>query len=257
MNLHDILEKYLYSGIPRALFIDIDGVMTVARGSYVIDLEVVGLLRELESKGVPVYLVSGNAYPVVLTLQRYLGLSSIFIAENGCVIQMHEEVLKICKESLDSLADAISKSFGLKPSSSNAYRLCDRAFHVPKEIRSDVHAVRELEKKIMHLYPEIHALYTGYVIHIYPKYCSKSSGIRIVAEKLGIDLKKAVAIGDSVTDIDMIKTVGIGVATGDADEELKKEAAIVLPFKASESTKFFLKNLLSYIEIKSQVSGSV
>ena len=61
----------------------------------------------------------------------------------------------------------------------------------------------------------------------------------------------------SVTDIDMIKAVGIGVATGDADEELKKEAAIVLPFKASESTKFFLKNLLSYIEIKSQVSGSV
>ncbi|MEM1510472.1 MAG: HAD hydrolase family protein [Thermoproteota archaeon] len=107
----------------------------------------------------------------------------------------------------------ISKSFGLKPSSSNACRLCDRAFHIPKEIRGNALAVKELEKKIMQLYSDIYALYTGYVIHTYPKYRSKGSGIRIVAEKLDIDLKKAAAIGDSITDIDMIKAVGIGVAT--------------------------------------------
>ncbi|MEM4849062.1 MAG: HAD hydrolase family protein, partial [Ignisphaera sp.] len=202
----------------------------------------------LAVKGIPVYLVSGNAYPVVLTLQRYLGFQPVFVAENGCVVQVDKEVINLCRESLDPLVDKISKEFNLRPSSSNAYRLCDRAFHIPSELKNNSLAVRDLEKKIMSLYPSIYALYTGYVLHIYPRYCSKSASIKIIAEKLGIDLSKAIAVGDSVTDIDMIKTVGIGVATGDADEELKRESAIVLPFKASESTKVLVKTLLIYVE---------
>lgn len=248
MDLHTVISDLLKNSKPGALFIDIDGVITLARGIYAVDLDVVKILRELESKGVPVYLVSGNAYPVVLTLQRYLGFSPVFIAENGCVIQIYKEVINLCRESLDSFVEEISKKFNLKPSSSNIYRLCDRAFHIPSEMKNNVSLVRDLEKNIMIMYPEINALYTGYVLHIYPKYCSKSNGIKIVCEKLGIDIGKAISIGDSVTDIDMIKAVGIGVATGDADEELKKEAKIISPYSAAESTKFFLEKLIMYIE---------
>lgn len=250
MKLAIDIGELLGSSTPSALFIDIDGVMTLARGVYTIDLELVKLLRELIEKNVPVYLVSGNAYPVVLTLQRYLGLSPVFIAENGCVIQIDREVVNLCRESLDPLVSEISKKYGLRGSPSNMYRLCDRAFHIPKELKNNTPAIRELEKNIMLEYSNIYAYYTGYLLHIYPKHCSKGIAIRIVAEKLGIDLSKAIAIGDSMTDIDMIKAVGIGVATGDADEELKREARIVLDSKASESTKMFIKALLNYIDRK-------
>ncbi|MCC6015988.1 MAG: phosphoglycolate phosphatase [Desulfurococcaceae archaeon] len=246
MELEEMLDKYLQGVPPQALFIDIDGVMTIERGSYVVDLDLVKMLRELMAEGVPVILVSGNAYPVVLTLQRYLGLTPIFIAENGCVIQINKEVQNLCRESLDPIAEEIAHNLGLRPSPSNMYRLCDRAFHIPKEIKNDTKAVRELEQKIMSMYPGIYAYYTGYVLHIYPKYCSKSIAINIVVQKLGLDLLKCIAVGDSVTDVDMVKTVGIGIATGDADEELKKEAKIVLPLRASSSTKILVKTLIEY-----------
>ncbi|MEM1526122.1 MAG: phosphoglycolate phosphatase [Ignisphaera sp.] len=248
MDLHVVIDKYLKGFTPSALFIDIDGVITLARGIYIIDLDLVNLLRELVATGIPVYIVSGNAYPVVLTLQRYLGFPPTFVAENGCIIQIDKEVVNLCNESLDPLVIKISREFNLRPSSSNIYRLCDRAFHIPNELRNNISAIRKLEKEIMNSYPEIYALYTGYVLHIYPRNCSKSTGIKIIAEKLGLDLSRAIAVGDSVTDIDMIKAVGVGVATGDADEELKKEALIVLPFKASESTKVFARTLLNYVK---------
>lgn len=242
-----LLAQYLIKAKPSALFIDIDGVITIERGSYIIDLETVDLLRRLMSYEIPVCLVSGNAYPTVLTLQRYLGLSSVFVAENGCVIQINKELTKLCRENLDEIADEIEKIFSLRKSLSNLFRLCDRAFHIPEAMKADREGVRRLERAIMEKYPYINALYTGYVLHIYPKYCSKSNAIKIIAEKMGIELEKAIAIGDSITDIDMIKSVGIGVVVGDADDEAKKEAKMVLPYKASQSTKYFLIALLNYL----------
>lgn len=241
------ISDYLKGSRPSAIFIDIDGVLTIERGSYVLDLELIELLRKVMAYGIPVCLVSGNAYPTVLTLQRYLGLTPIFVAENGCVIQVSRELIKLCRESLDSLVEDIEKSFSLKRSTSNLYRLCDRAFHVPEHIKSNPAMARKLESSIMEKYPHIYALYTGYVLHIYPRYCSKSSAIKIIADKTNIDLNKSIAIGDSVTDVDMIKAVGIGIVVGDADEDAKKEAKIVLPFNASTSTKYFISALLNYI----------
>jgi phosphoglycolate phosphatase (TIGR01487 family) len=244
--IESLLSQHLHGAKPSAIFIDIDGVITVERGSYVIDLETIDLLRRLMPYNIPVCLVSGNAYPTVLTLQRYLGLSQIFVAENGCVIQVNKELIRLCRENLDEIVDEIEKIFSLKRSTSNLYRLCDRAFHIPEAMKAKHEDVRRLEKAIMERYPHINALYTGYVLHIYPKYCSKSVAIKIIAEKIGVDLEKAIAIGDSVTDMDMIKSVGIGAVVGDADEEVKKEAKIVLPYKASQSTKYFLLALLNY-----------
>jgi len=240
--------KEFFNGVkPDMMFIDIDGVMTITRGSYILDLDVAKLLREVESLKLPICLTSGNAYPVVLTLQRYLGFSPLFIAENGCVIHINRNYIKLCRESLDPIVEEISKRFGLPKSDSNLYRFCDRAFRITGDLRSNISRVREIEKEIMNLYPNIYALYTGYVMHIYPRDCDKGRAMEIIAENLNIDLGRSIAIGDSVTDIPMLKKVGFGVAVGDADEELKSVAKLVLPFKASESTKIFLLELIEYL----------
>uniref|UniRef100_A0A7C5XLM0 Phosphoglycolate phosphatase n=2 Tax=Ignisphaera aggregans TaxID=334771 RepID=A0A7C5XLM0_9CREN len=233
---------------PHILFIDIDGVLTISRSSYVLDLEAVEELRKVEELGVPICLTSGNSYPTVLTLQRYLGFSPMFIAENGCVIQIRKQLIKICRESLDDIVNKISNIFKLQPSDSNMYRLCDRAFRIPEELRVDVAKVRELEKRIVELFPNIYAMYTGYVLHIYSRDCGKGKAMEILAKYINIDLSKSIAIGDSVTDIDMLKVAGLAIVVGDADEEAKQVADIVLPYKASNSTKFFLKTLIKYIK---------
>ncbi|MCS7112330.1 MAG: HAD hydrolase family protein [Ignisphaera sp.] len=251
-DVFDKLNKRLSGAKPQMIFIDIDGVLTLTRGSYTLDLETIEMLRRVEELEVPVCLTSGNSYPTVLTLQRYLGLSPIFIAENGCVIQIKRSLIKVCRESLDNLVDKISKMFNLQPSDSNMYRLCDRAFKIPQELKTNILRIRELERSITELFPNIYAMYTGYVLHIYSRECGKGKAMEILARELNVDLSKSIAIGDSITDIDMLKTAGLAVVVGDADSEVREVADIVLPYTASTSTKFFLRTLMEYIKTKNK-----
>ena len=60
-----------------------------------------------------------------------------------------------------------------------------------------------------------------------PKGCSKASAIELVAEKLGISVDETVAIGDSSNDIPMIERAHIGIAMGNATEDVKEIADFV------------------------------
>jgi len=56
---------------------------------------------------------------------------------------------------------------------------------------------------------------------------SKASGIEIVAEHLGIDMKEIMAFGDDYNDREMIAHCGIGIAMGNAIAEIKERADFV------------------------------
>lgn len=55
----------------------------------------------------------------------------------------------------------------------------------------------------------------------------KGVGIKYIADMLGIDLQDVIAVGDSFNDIDMIKAAGMGVAMGNACDEVKQCADYV------------------------------
>lgn len=59
------------------------------------------------------------------------------------------------------------------------------------------------------------------------KGCSKDKGIDIVLEYTGIPLSRTLAIGDSTNDIPMLKHVAIGIAMGNAYEDVKKECKYI------------------------------
>lgn len=59
---------------------------------------------------------------------------------------------------------------------------------------------------------------------ICPKDGTKAVGIKKLCERLDIDINDAYAIGDANNDIDMISTVGNGIAMGNATDELKAVA---------------------------------
>lgn len=50
---------------------------------------------------------------------------------------------------------------------------------------------------------------------------SKKSGVQFLAEYLGLTMDEVMAIGDSENDIEMLKAVGIGIAMGNAFEQVK------------------------------------
>ena len=53
---------------------------------------------------------------------------------------------------------------------------------------------------------------------------SKGQALKFLADKLGISLENVLAFGDGTNDISMIKAAGIGVAMGNAADELKEAA---------------------------------
>lgn len=58
---------------------------------------------------------------------------------------------------------------------------------------------------------------------------SKARGIRIAIEKLGIDMEDVMAFGDGLNDIEMMQSVGFGVAMGNGHPDLKAVADYECP----------------------------
>lgn len=64
-------------------------------------------------------------------------------------------------------------------------------------------------------------------LEINPKGVNKASGLHKVCGFLGLDMSQAVAMGDSLNDIAMIRAAGLGVAMGNAQDEVKRAADLV------------------------------
>lgn len=60
-----------------------------------------------------------------------------------------------------------------------------------------------------------------------PKGCSKSEGMKIILAETGIHRQHTIAIGDSLNDVDMLAYAGLGVAMGNAPDQIKAMADVV------------------------------
>lgn len=72
-------------------------------------------------------------------------------------------------------------------------------------------------------------MYAGYMCEISRAGSTKWSGIRHLADEWGIADADIVAVGDDVNDIPMIEGAGLGIAMGNAVDELKEVADYIAP----------------------------
>jgi Cof subfamily protein (haloacid dehalogenase superfamily) len=56
---------------------------------------------------------------------------------------------------------------------------------------------------------------------------SKARGMEIILDRLGIPRRESIAIGDSANDVEMIRFAGLGVAMGNACDELKNASQFI------------------------------
>jgi len=238
----EVLNKTFASSRPKILFVDIDGVLTVSRSERLLDLEAVQLLQQIYSLGVTVVLASGNSYPVVRGLSYYLGFRDGLIAENGCIIEVRGERLDLARTSGMQAAEELVKKFGLKlPRLASYYR-----YDIPLE-GYEGKDLAEIKKFVSDKYRDLELLFSGVALHVHPKECSKGRAAKVVAEMLGLSLDDAIAIGDGETDVDMLRSCRLGVSVGDAEEEAKKAAKLVVRAPASTATKEFLRALIYFL----------
>ena len=73
---------------------------------------------------------------------------------------------------------------------------------------------------------------------------SKESAIHKICEALKITTKDIIAFGDDLVDIGMLKLCGTGIAMGNALEEVKKAADIVIGCNDEDGIAKYLEGLL-------------
>jgi Cof subfamily protein (haloacid dehalogenase superfamily) len=73
---------------------------------------------------------------------------------------------------------------------------------------------------------------------------SKGSGLRFVAERLGLDLAGVVAFGDGENDIELLETAGFAVAIEGSDPALLELAASTCPGPADDGVAVMIEAVL-------------
>lgn len=71
---------------------------------------------------------------------------------------------------------------------------------------------------------------------------SKADGVKIIADAQGIKMDEVIAFGDNYNDIQMLEAVGIGVAMGNALDEVKKSADYVAKNVEDDGTYYTCKH---------------
>lgn len=234
---------------PRyALFLDIDG--TLVHDSPTPPAQNSQCIRLAQQAGHLVFLCTGRSLaciqPEVLAANQYDGI----VAGAGSYVQLGERVLfsrRLPQQSLKRIADyylragvlcifegetgmyTVQKAFNARPDWHQVTAPEDfetrfagadvNKLSIAGQLPPD--AVKMLEEE--GLFVIQHPDYAEAV----PKGCSKSEGMKIVLAELGIDRRHTIAIGDSLNDVDMLAYAGLGIAMGNAPDQVKAIADAV------------------------------
>jgi len=205
----------------KAVVVDVDGTITYSDRS--IDCRAVAALRGLH---VPVVVATGNVLCAARAVAKLLGTGGIVIAENGGVVEcgIVESDTSHIKECRDAL-EVLEQHFSLE-----LLDLENRITEIGLRRNFDVEGAR----KLLGENESVDIVDTGFAIHIKSKKINKGTGLKRVAEMMGLDARDFVAFGDSPNDIEMLEAAGLGVAVGNAHPDLKRVAGMVTRGKHGE-----------------------
>lgn len=88
---------------------------------------------------------------------------------------------------------------------------------------NDAQKLTSYQKFLQQKYPNLYIVKsTPYYCEINPNNAKKSIGVEVLCNMWGINKNEVLTIGDQNNDIDLVKVGGVGVAMGNATEELKQ-----------------------------------
>jgi len=199
---------------PKAIAVDIDG--TITNKKRAINCRAVEALRRLR---IPVVLATGNISCFARATAKLIGVSDVVICENGGVVRFSY--------------DGEDVVLGDKKKCLRAVRILENYFDVEllddEYRRSEVCLRRTFPiESAREILPEdVKIVDSGFAYHIMDANVSKGKALEFIANRLEIDIKDFVAIGDSENDIEMLQVSGFGVAVANADLKLKEVADLV------------------------------
>lgn len=197
-------------------------------------------IRRADEAGVTVCMATGRGRALILPFMRELGLRTPFIAANGSEVWRNPDELE-SRRLLDP--DSVEFMYNL----SQKYDVWFWAHSVGSEYNSHhwVGNVHNDEWLKFGYYTENDVILSKLLeelrargglelsnsdpsnIEVNPAGVHKAYGLRRICELIGCTMEQVVAMGDSLNDIEMIRQAGLGVAMGNAQQEVKAVADVV------------------------------
>jgi Cof subfamily protein (haloacid dehalogenase superfamily) len=221
-------------------------------------------LRAAMGKGVQVVLATSRWYGLALRTAARLEIQTPLICSNGAIVKrptdgaelMHlyvdpelaREVVTLADDSgwemYTTIGDATYMKMrpGIIPEKLPAgLRVADRqSDHLGEAAPTSVlvfgaDGVTEITSRFMAEY-QARARFSvnrpvnsaHYVVLTNPA-AEKATGLRLVCEELGVAPDEAIAMGDSESDLEMLRMSGLGIAMGNSPDEVKKAVLHVAP----------------------------
>jgi len=208
--------------------VDIDGTITENGGGR-IHLDALDALRRLTNMGHNVIFVTGRSSVEGFLLSVFGGTTKITVGENGgCItLDTNEHILlgdiKECKNAFQVIKNNIDNVIE-KP-------VFPRMTEVVLERTFDLDLARKVVSE-NNLNVELSD--SQYAFHINSSGVDKGTGFSEIMKKLSILRDDVIAIGDSATDIPLFKVAKTSIALGNASDQVKSEATMVVSAKAGD-----------------------
>lgn len=246
---------------PKLIALDVDG--TIMDKKYTVSHRVKHAISRAMEQGVYIVLATGRMYSATVPIAIDLGLKTPLIVYQGSLIK---EFYKSDKELLhhrisSELAIELTKELRKENVQTNAYfddklytetdSLILQEYVTRRKIPYyQVNSFDEVENfkptKIMAMDPDVEKIdrikekytqnysdrfnitkSTDYFCEFVDKKCSKAEAILFLARMWGIDPVQTMAVGDQDNDKQMIQAAGLGVAMGNAHDDVKQAAHYV------------------------------
>lgn len=237
----------------KAVFFDIDGTL-ISFKTHKIPQSTINAINELKNKGIKVFIATGRSLPNIKGFDN-LEFDG-FITANGayCVDASRNVIFQnlIPKSNLDTLAEYLEKQplscaamtdqgdfiNYVDETTMSLYNIVDIPIPTICPLKEcfeynvyqlDIFMTEEQEKPIM---DEIltdceSARWFPSFTDVNVKNNNKGTGIDKFIERFGIKLEETMAFGDGGNDIQMLQHAGIGVAMGNANDNVKAIADYV------------------------------
>ncbi len=176
----------------------------------------------------------------VISARRMTGEENAFLLDyagrKGCLFMVQSDKgTLLTDDSLDFFISGMKKAFGRVIDVPNLIvtddfslsalpPVCKFLFFSPDHRMDEVR--RELGQDFLVVDNTV-GLPQSDMAEICMKGLNKGTGIGVMMKALGEDMKYSVALGDGANDIEMLSAAGLGIAMGNADDEVKSHAGWV------------------------------
>lgn len=233
-EIYFVMEDSVKNIDIKLIALDMDGTLLNKNGQ--ISEENRKAIKEAQEKGIYVVLSTGRS---LLTSREHadsLELTSYLVTVNGS--EIWDDKRELVKRNLVK-SELIQWMWELSKQHKTKFWAISTERNWFDEMPEDIHtiewlkfgfnidddATRELIKKELQAKGEFELSNSTLTnIEVNAIGINKANGLKIVCERLGIEMSHVMACGDSLNDLAMIMEAGLGVAMGNAQETVKEAA---------------------------------